>query len=203
MKRRSRYERRRRHCGSRSRRYFHRPGAAEKREQAEDRHGGEGAEHRKPPLPQEPDQQVRQLQALLPYYHRLFRRGGLFRREAVSELRGGRGSAHPYRSGPGPGDHPLRRQNLPGFRCGYPHRRPGIPGGPQGDPQAGHPGGPQAGGLPHPPHGHGEGPRHLSRHRALSPGERRGNPLWLRVPKPHFGERRLQGRHSLRPPPGF
>ena len=50
------------------------------------------------------------------------------------------------------------------FGADEPHRGPGPRGGAQGDPQAGHPGGAEAGGLPHPPHGHREGPGHLPRH---------------------------------------
>ena len=43
----------------------------------------------------------------------------------------------------------------------------------------GHPGGAEAGGLPHPPHGHREGPGHLPRHRAVLTGERGGDVLRL------------------------
>ena len=41
---------------------------------------------RGPPVSQEQDRPVRQLQALLPYHHRLFRRGRFLRREAVPQL---------------------------------------------------------------------------------------------------------------------
>jgi len=43
----------------------------------------------------------------------------------------------------------------------------------------------EAGGLPHPPHGHRKGPRHLFGHRALSHGARRGDPFRQGVPQPH------------------
>ena len=45
-----------------------------------------GAGGRKPPLPQGQDEKVRQLQALLPHYHRLLRRRCVFRRQAVPQL---------------------------------------------------------------------------------------------------------------------
>ena len=132
-----------------------------------------------PPLPQGEDQEVRQLQALLPHHHRLFRRGSLLRRQALPELRGGRRPAHPHRRGEGPGDHPLHRPDLPGIRRGHPHRGAGARGGAEGHPQAGHPGGAEAGGLPHPPPGHREGPEPVLRHRAVPAGARGGAPLRL------------------------
>jgi hypothetical protein len=67
----------------------------------------------------------------------------------------------------------------------------------QGHPPPGHTGGAEAGGLPHPPHGHGKGPGniYMSIEHYLH-GQRRGGALRLRVPQPYHRGRRLQGRHT-------
>ena len=139
---------RRCHHRRRARRHLHSPGDAEKGQQTEDSHCGEGPGGGGPPLSQEQGGPVRELQALLPHHHRLLRGRGLLRRQAVPQLRGGGRSAQPHRSGQGPGDHRLHRRHLPGVRRGQPRGGPGQHGGGQGHPQAGHPGGSLAASVP-------------------------------------------------------
>ena len=141
---------------------------------------------------------MHELQALLPYHHRFFRGGGVFRREALPELRGGGRPAPAGGIGPGAEHHRIRRLHLSGIRRRYKGggRQRSREG--EGHPQARHQRRTEAGGLPHPPYGHGKSPGDLLRHPAVSLPKRRGADLRPGMPGSGAGGRRVPGRRDLR-----
>ena len=155
------------------------------------RHRGKRPRGGTAPLPEGRDRPLRQLQAVLPYHHRLFRRGRVFGRQALALLRSRRRSAFADR----PGYARRRRSTTPTVSIWSSARTTmskasTTPRG-QRDPPPRDSGGPEACRLPDSPPRHGKSAGYLLCHRAVSAAKRRGDALWPRLRKRNTGKQRL------------